>query len=162
MKDKKYSIKDNIFNVLYGIGNDLQYYFKKKDGSYDLSMSKLFSNVCEDEVYCCISCYKNLSKNTIPNFSLANRFDFGEIPEELKDLNILEQRIISIYNCISTVCKLENHTDAQSCTYGGIAHLINDVASWAKILPRHPSQVELCNILVPKPKSDKYKGALYL
>ena len=145
MKETMYSLKDEMLDIIYAEKTIFgrEYIFRKADGSFDQHPSKYFTNIIDDKIYCCKSCFNQLKNKTIPKCSLANRFDFGVVPDELKDLNMLEERIISIYICITTICKLEKHADSQTGTYGGIAHLVNDVVSWAKILPRHPSQVDI-------------------
>ncbi|CAF4522281.1 unnamed protein product, partial [Didymodactylos carnosus] len=45
----------------------------------------------------CPECRTALSKDKIPKFSPANNIWIGDVPEELKDLTIPEEKLISLY-----------------------------------------------------------------
>ena len=56
--------------------------------------------------------------------------------------------MIAIYNSITSFVRMSG---GQRGVLGGISHLINDVASWAKVLPRDPSTCGILNIMIQRP-----------
>ena len=49
--------------------------------------------------------------------------------------------MIAIYNCHTTIVKLQGYNSSQYGSIGGIAYVINDITSIAKTLPRAPSDM---------------------
>ena len=115
----------------------------------DSNQSRYLSECDDDARRLCTQCYQSLKRKIVPSVALVNRLDWGEIPPELQGLNVLEERIISIYNCLTTFVRM-NRTGATG-TIGGICHMVNDVSTWAKMLPRHPSQCGIWNVLIQRP-----------
>ena len=156
--------KDKLFNVIYGTHLDFPeaIYFKKKDGTFDKHLSRLFINISDgDKVSCCNKCYKDLKCARLPMLSLANRLDFGVRPMELRDLSLTETRMISIYNSITSIHSINFSVTSQKATTGGIAHIVNQLSECVKQLPRHPSQLGNYNVLIPLPDSVSNNKNLY-
>jgi hypothetical protein len=70
----------------------------------------------EDERVCllCTDCHLAFSKEQIPKFCAANKMWIGDVPEELKDLTILEKKLIAIYRHDCCVIKLQSPFHASS------------------------------------------------
>jgi hypothetical protein len=79
--------------------------------------------------------------------TLGNNFDLGDVPNELKDLTPMEMRMISIYNSLTTIYKIKNGSEV---SIGSVCHVVNDVASYVKILPRKPDH---CGIFYVRTRS---------
>ena len=58
--------------------------------------------------------------------TLANNFDFGDVPIELKDLTPIEVRMISIYNSLTTIYKIRN---GSKVSIGSVCYVVNYVGS---------------------------------
>ena len=97
----------------------------------------------------CKSCKNALHEGKTPSCSLANNLDWGVVPPELQDLTPMEQRSIAIYNGFTTVVRLGGSW-GQFATTGGMAHIENDLATWARTLPRSPTETGLVNVFVTK------------
>ena len=152
MEVKIFSTSDPIFNVIFGSEErPSDYVLTKKSGSLDFNTSKYLSECPDDQRRVCRRCYQVLRKKEIPPVALVNRLDWGEVPPGVQDLNVLETRIISIYNCLTTFIRMNRSAGGQSGTIGGVCHMVNDVSTWAKILPRHPSQCGIWNVLIQRP-----------
>ena len=151
MAKKTFLTSDPIFDIIFGSNErPLEYVLTELSGTVDQNPSRYLSDCLDDQRQLCKRCYQVLKKE-IPTVALVNRLDWGEIPPELQDLNVLETRIISIYNCLTTFVRMSRSPGGQSGTIGGICHMVNDLSSWAKILPRHPSQCGIWNVLIQRP-----------
>ncbi|CAF1486450.1 unnamed protein product [Adineta ricciae] len=97
----------------------------------------------------CRECWSCLVKEKIPKFSPANKVWLGDIPEELKNLTILEQRLISLYRYNSCIVKLQSsfHSmeTAQSALRGNCISFPQNVVNIAESLPL--TLDELCESL---------------
>lgn len=74
----------------------------------------------------------------MPSKALKNNLDFKDIPEELQGLNMQEERMIGLINCVTSIVKLGYYAGGQYGLKGGMAHLINDLPTQARVLPRSP------------------------
>jgi uncharacterized protein YdcH (DUF465 family) len=103
-------------------------------------------------IYLCKNCDLDLKPTNryrkMPKYALANRLDFGELPNELKDLNLIEQRCIAPYNCITSIIRLKRGFGNQYGTIGGVAHVHNDVGKFYRILPVHPLDTQILNVFI--------------
>ena len=59
----------------------------------------------------------------------------------------MEVRMISIYNSLTTIYKIKNGSEV---SIGSVCHVVNDVASYVKILPRKPDH---CGIFYVRTRS---------
>ena len=99
----------------------------------------------------CLCCEKELKNKRIPKNSLSNNLDFGLVPNELKGLSPQEQQMISIYVCSTTIVRMQRTDTSQLGTIGGIAYVMNDLATYCKTLPRPPEDLGIVYIRVLKP-----------
>lgn len=88
----------------------------------------------------CLSCTKESSKQDL--FWPTNGFDFGEIPEELKNLTLLEQILIARVHPVVSVFKIKN----QQRGYSG--HVLNLVQHVEQVATRLPHDVATQSALV--------------
>ena len=51
--------------------------------------------------------------------------------------------MISIYNSLTTIYKINNESEV---SIGSVCHVVNDVASFANILPRKPDHCGICYV----------------
>lgn len=49
-------------------------------------------------VQLCNKCYSDLLNNKLPSLSLSNLMWIGDIPQELQDLTLPEQKLIALVN----------------------------------------------------------------
>lgn len=111
----------------------------------------------------CISCVRSLQKNQVPLLALANGLWIGEIPDQLKGLTWMEQRLIAkvIYNnCLAWV-----YTGAQKMRANAISHAI----PISKVYDILPSKREECEELLAvvyispfAPKEGEYKHTPFI
>ncbi|KAJ7205792.1 hypothetical protein GGX14DRAFT_397490 [Mycena pura] len=90
----------------------------------------------------CTSCYSSLKNKKMPPLSLANKNFLGPVPEELKDLTVIEEAMIARCRskCWIVQLKEENQDLALATTQRGVkGHII--------IYPQQPSK--LSQILPP-------------
>ena len=92
-------------------------------------------------VYCdvCIECWSSLAKEKVPKFSPANKIRTGNVPDQLQNLTIPEQRLIALYQHNSCIVKLHSSfhstNTAQSALKGNCISFPQDVINIATILP---------------------------
>jgi hypothetical protein len=87
----------------------------------------------------CVECWPSLLKEKIPKFSTANKVWLGDIPKQLQELTIPEQRLIAIYRHNSCIIKLQSSyhsaSTAQSSIKGNCISFPQDVVNIAASLP---------------------------
>lgn len=87
----------------------------------------------------CQKCHGALSKGRIPKFSAANGAWLGDIPEELQDLTIPEEKLISLYRHNSCVIKLHSPfhsaTTSQAALKGNCITFLQNMPNIVKSLP---------------------------
>ncbi|KAJ7939765.1 hypothetical protein B0H13DRAFT_1850536 [Mycena leptocephala] len=90
----------------------------------------------------CSPCHSSLKKKKLPPLSLANKTFLGPVPEELKNLTVIEEAMIARCRCRFWIIQLKEENQdlvlvsTQGCVKG---HVI--------IYPQQPSQI--ANILPP-------------
>ena len=87
----------------------------------------------------CPKCHEALSKGRVPKFSIANGAWLGDIPSELRNLTIPEEKLISLYRHNSCVIKLQSpfhsSTTAQAALKGNCITFLQNVPNIVKSLP---------------------------
>lgn len=127
----------------------------------------------------CQKCYGALSKEHIPKFSVANDMWLGEVPAELQDLTIPEEKLVSLYRHNSCVIKLHSPfhsaTTSQAALKGNCITFLQNIPNIVTSLPlalddlcdtikvifvgsRPPERIHLKKILTVRKK--KVVGAL--
>ena len=97
----------------------------------------------------CKDCYSAFSKQQIPKFGAANKMWIGDVPEELKDLTIVEEKLIAIYRHNTCVIKLQSpfhsSSTAQSAIRGNAITFPQNIPNIASSLPL--SMSTLCDTI---------------
>ena len=87
----------------------------------------------------CKDCYAAFSKGQIPRFSATNKMWIGDVPKELKDLTIVEEKLIAIYRHNTCVIKLQSpfhsSSTAQSALKGNAITFPQNIPNIASSLP---------------------------
>lgn len=87
----------------------------------------------------CCKCYDSLSNGSIPKFCPANGMWLGNVPTELQDLTIPEEKLISLYRHNSCIIKLQSPfhsaTTAQTALKGNCITFLQNLSSVATSLP---------------------------
>lgn len=89
----------------------------------------------------CTSCLRSLQRNVMPKHALANRLYLGAVPEELKDLTMVEESLIARARAKSWIVKLqetEGGTALPTAQRGLKGHSIvypQEPGKLAKVLP---------------------------
>ncbi|CAF4618095.1 unnamed protein product [Rotaria sp. Silwood1] len=87
----------------------------------------------------CQKCHVALTKGIIPKFSAANNMWLGDVPAELQDLTIPEEKLISLYRHNSCVIKLHSPfhstTTAQTALKGNCITFLQNVPDIVNSLP---------------------------
>jgi hypothetical protein len=108
---------------------------------YERGLHHNFDKRKRSSVHCniCTECWSSLVKEKIPKFAAANKVWMGDVPNELQDLTIPEQRLIAIYRHNSCIVKLHSpfHSTAtaQSALKGNCISFPQDVVNIATTLP---------------------------
>lgn len=55
----------------------------------------------------CNECYKYLILNKMPPFALNNSMWIGDVPRELEDLSLAEQKLIALVNAFHSFCIMD-------------------------------------------------------
>ena len=97
----------------------------------------------------CTECWSSLTKEKIPKFSAANKVWMGDVPKQLQELTIPEQRLIALYQHNSCIVKLYSSfhatSTAQSAFKDNCISFPHDVVNIVTILPLELD--ELCDSL---------------
>jgi len=88
-----------------------------------------------NEMKFCGLCDGYSAKGKIPPWSLANSFEFGDIPPELQGLSIIEQRMIALVIPFQTIII---RRCGQQISKGHVLNFHNDIVDVCKRLPRNP------------------------
>ncbi len=90
--------------------------------------------VTDDLAMCCMTCYRDIKNNRVPRLSVLNGFSFPVIPEALRYLTELEERLVSPRIPFMRICSLG--VDGQFGLKGNVVNVPIDVETNVKILPR--------------------------
>jgi hypothetical protein len=147
-------------NHLVSIGEMAKHPYDVDDSRFDLlttegrskPLFKFGDGQPPDSIHLCKSCDADLNPRNryrkMPKYALANRLDLGDLPDVLKGLNLIEQRCIAPYNCITSIIRLKRGFGNQYGTIGGVAHVHNDVGKFYRILPVHPLDTQILNVFI--------------
>ena len=89
----------------------------------------------------CLRCARD--KNAIKLFSIENNMDPGEVPEELQDLTLIEQQLISRITPVMSVHLLKHGGMAAN---GHCVAFAQQIDQPAQIFPRLPSEVKIIKV----------------
>ena len=84
----------------------------------------------------CHTCFASLNKGKIPLMSTYNGFAYPNLPTDLPNLNLIEQRLISPRIPFMQIRRLR-HQNGQYGIYGQIINVPVEVNTMVKLLPRN-------------------------
>lgn len=127
-----------LFNFFVDTSNFNSLSFYCKNGII-LYTNGLYQENKIDTCIVCNKCRESLSKRRIPKFSPANNMWLGDIPAELKELTIPEEKLISLYRHNSCIIKLHSPfhstTTAQAALKGNCITFLQNVPNIVNSLP---------------------------
>ena len=107
VKDKEYT-RERIYNLPYDIlGAHVD---PNHLSEYEQQELLLSPGGVENDTFvnCCKQCDQALKNKKLPKFSIANKFQIGETPDELKGLTLPEKLLIALYRPKIHVVKLKS------------------------------------------------------
>lgn len=112
---------------------------------------RLALDVNEDGSFdACSSCSTYIKKATVPPMFHGNGFDLIRVPEDLRDLNSIEERMIAPLIPFMTITGGLVHHDGncrgQKKLKGNVVTVPSPIDTTTKLLPRLPSDCHLINI----------------
>ena len=121
----------------------------------------------DQSVLCCQTCLSSLKRERLPKFSVANDFQIGKTPDELKDLTLPEKLLISKFRPKMYVVKLKSiagpHT-SQNGLKGNTITFPQNIPEMASSLPANPEilvdHIKVVFIGKSKPTIDLLKKVL--
>ena len=126
------------FLIILGTSNSKLSSFYCKNGII-FYVDGLYQENKVDMCTICKKCHDSLSKKQVPKFSPANNMWLGDIPAELKDLTISEEKLISLYRHNMCIIKLHSPfhstTTAQTALKGNCITFLQNVPNIVNSLP---------------------------
>ena len=92
----------------------------------------------DNKEWICRSCHNAMCRGNVPVQAKANGLDLDVIPDELKDLNTLELRLISLRIPFMKMVALP--TGKQRCIHGPAVNVPSKLDNVCTLLPRMPSK----------------------
>ena len=89
----------------------------------------------------CRSCHNAMCRNNVPVQAKVNGLELARIPSELKDLNTLELRMISLR--IPFMKLLALPSCKQCCIHGPAVNVPSKLDSVCTLLPRLPNEASM-------------------
>ncbi|CAF3987609.1 unnamed protein product, partial [Rotaria magnacalcarata] len=116
----------------------------------------------------CKKCYKYLISNKIPPFALNNSIWVGDVPQELQELTLSEQKLIALYrhsSCVIKLCSITRDPSlAHTALKGNVITFPQNVSEITKSLPLSSDELSqfIKIIFVGKslPKKDQLRSIL--
>jgi len=114
----------------------------KHDQSF---VDKIF-NVSNSENWVCRTCHVYIQKGQVPRLALSNGLDFPEIPDVLKDLTTLEERLVALRLPFLQIRTLG--VDRQCGMKGNVVHIPNDLDTSVACIPRREDQASIIPVIL--------------
>ncbi|XP_055695158.1 uncharacterized protein LOC129796986 isoform X2 [Lutzomyia longipalpis] len=87
--------------------------------------------------YCCTTCHTYLNRNKLPTLAIKNGLAFPEIPDCLKDLSELEERMVAPIINFMEIRELKKYAlNPQKGLKGSVVHIPVEINDMVKVLPR--------------------------
>lgn len=94
------------------------------------------------DIFLCSSCHRHLTDKKTPRDSLANYRWMGNVPDELKDLNWIEESLVSRAHLIGKIVRLQNRNVTSYFAIKGHAVLVpQDTRKLVDLLPASPDSL---------------------
>ncbi|CAF1163308.1 unnamed protein product [Rotaria sordida] len=141
---KYYFSKTDSFRHLYFIAEEQKQEYLSNEKDTSIIINKML--LCRKGIHLetlnaqlCRQCYTDLLSNNQPSLSLSNLMWIGNIPQELKDLTLPEQKLIALYrhsSCVVKLCSIIGDPSlAQSALKGNVITFPQNLSDIAKQLP---------------------------
>ncbi len=108
----------------------------------------------DDKQWICRSSHNAMCRGNVPVQAKANGLDLDVIPDELKDLNTLELRLISLRIPFMKMVALP--TGKQRCIHGPAVNVPSELDNICTLLPRMPSEASMIPLKLKRKL--RYKG----
>ncbi|CAF2063985.1 unnamed protein product, partial [Rotaria magnacalcarata] len=140
---------DTITNTFQISEEQIQEYFSDAENTTVIINKMLLCrkgiHLNTGNVQLCNKCHEDLSSNKLPALSLSNLMWIGDVPQELRDLTLPEQKLIALYRHSSCVIKLCGITGdpslAQSALKGNVITFPQNLSDIVKHLPLSPNEL---------------------
>jgi len=108
-------------------------------------VNKIF-NVKNSESWVCRTCHVYIKKGTVPRLALSNGLDFPEIPDIIKGLTTLEERLVALRLPFLQIRTLG--VDRQCGMKGNVVHIPNDLDTSVSCIPRTEDQTSIIPVIL--------------
>ncbi|CAF2227872.1 unnamed protein product, partial [Rotaria magnacalcarata] len=140
---------DTITNTFQISEEQIQEYFSDAENTTVIINKMLLCrkgiHLDTGNVQLCNKCHEDLSSNKLPALSLSNLMWIGDVPQELQDLTLPEQKLIALYrhsSCIIKLCGITGDPSlAQSALKGNVITFPQNLSDIAKHLPLSPNEL---------------------
>ena len=118
-------------------------------------LNEKYRHVSDDsQEWICKSCHNAMCRNNVPVQAKVNGLELAHIPNELKDLNTLELRMISLR--IPFMKLLALPSGRQCCIHGPAVNVPSKLDSVCTLLPRLPNEASMIPLKLKRKL--RYKG----
>ena len=112
-----------------------------------LNTVKIILDISENQnITLCSTCARAIKLGSIPKLALSNGFEFPKIPDELKDLTTLEERMVSARLPFMQIRSLG--VDRQCGLYGNVVNIFNPVDEAVHVLPRSFDSTSVTHVML--------------
>ncbi|KAK3907395.1 Exodeoxyribonuclease 7 large subunit [Frankliniella fusca] len=97
----------------------------------------------------CTSCAKDINKKKIPKLALCNGLDFPKVPDCIKQLNRIEERLLAPRHIFQTIWSVKGPT-GQYKTKGGIVNIPVEVDNSVSSIPRPINNSSMIHVRIAR------------
>jgi len=108
-------------------------------------LEKIF-HVSTGKGWICRTCYIYVQKGQVPRLALSNGLDFPQIPDVLKNLTTLEERLVALRLPFLQIRSLG--VDRQCGMKGNVVHIPNDIDTSVSCIPRSEDQASVIPVVL--------------
>jgi len=98
------------------------------------------------EVWICRTCYIYVQKGEVPRLALSNGLNFPNIPDVLKNLTTLEERLVALRLPFLQIRSLG--VDRQCGMKGNVVHIPNDIDTSVSCIPRTADEASVIPVVL--------------
>ncbi|XP_055685430.1 uncharacterized protein LOC129791330 isoform X1 [Lutzomyia longipalpis] len=107
--------------------------------------------------YCCNTCLYSLNKNKLPKLAVKNGLAFPEVPDCIKELSDLEERMVAPILNFMEIRELKKYMlNPQKGLKGSVVHVPVEINDMIKVLPRKPNEMKTLQIKLKR--HEEYKN----
>jgi len=120
-------------------------------------LEKILNLSCS-EAWICRTCYIYVQKGQVPRLAISNGLDFPKIPDVLKNLTTLEERLVALRLPFLQIRSLG--VDRQCGMKGNVVHIPNDIDTSVSCIPRAADEASVIPVVLVR-KLDHQKPYLF-